>query len=460
MTEPLNKKDPGRDTETVDFEQQLHDYQHRIANILESFTDGFFELDHDWKVTYWNKEAERMLHMPREKMIGSNLWEIYGEAVPLKFFSEYHKAVETNTAVRFEEFFAPHQMWLEVAAFPSGDGLSVYFKDITASKESIAILKSERQKYSDLFNLSPVPQWVYDFDTLAFLDVNEAAIIHYGYSRAEFLGMTIREVRPKEDLPSFDQMYCTEVVPGFFNKSFVRHQKKNGQLMSVCVEGNSVSFEGKNARLVMVIDRTGEIEAGKALEDSIKRFQIVSKATSDAIWDWNMQTGEVLWNQGIKGIFGYKEICSTEKWWQENVHPEDLPKVLQKISLLISSKKTKLKMEYRFRGADGSYRFILDRSFMIFNEERKAVRMIGSMQDITERVSHLKAIEAQNRRLKEISWIQSHKVRSPLAKILGLVSLIAANDKDLPAIRELIPLLQLSAEQLDQVLKEIVDKTE
>ena len=88
------------------------------------------------------------------------------------------------------------------------------------------------------------------------------------------------------------------------------------------------------------------------------------------------------------------------------------------------------------------------------------VRMIGSMQDVTERVSDLNAIKDQNGRLQEISWIQSHKVRSPLAKILGLVSLMQLSETDLPAINELIPMLASSAEELDEVLKEIVKKTE
>lgn len=233
MTQDQNQIKFPLDSGAIDFEEQLNRYQNRISNILESFTDAFFEVDSNWIVTYWNKEAERLLLMPRERIIGRNLWEEFEVAIPLKFFAEYHRAVEHNIAVRFEEFFEPRNLWVEVAAFPSGTGLSVYFKDITANKNVLAVLRQEKQKYNDLFNLSPVPQWVYDTETLNFLDVNQAAITHYGYSREEFLAMTIRDIRPEEDITALEEILCTDVVPGLFNKSSVPSDKSRGSSISL-----------------------------------------------------------------------------------------------------------------------------------------------------------------------------------------------------------------------------------
>lgn len=447
------------DREDLSFEQQLHNYQKRVSNILESFTDGFFEVDKNWKVTYWNKEAENMLRMPRRHIVGKNLWEVYKDAIPLKFFTEYHKAMAGNVSVRFEEFFPRKNMWLEVAAFPSGEGLSIYFKDITEGKNAIVTLQNERQKYVELFNLSPVPQWVYDVDTLQFLDVNQAAIEHYGYSRMEFMKMTIADIRPEEDQEILSDILSNRITTGIFNKSIVRHVKKNGQHIHVYVAGNTVWFEDKNARLVMVIDRTEEMQAKKAMEESIERFNIVSKATSDAIWDWNIETDEITWNRGITGIFGYREKYYDSKWWRHHIHPDDLKVMLRKINGIIRNRKHRLQNEYRFRAADGTYKFVQDRAFLLFNKDGVPVRMIGSMQDITSQVQHTHAIEAHNTRLQEISWLQSHKVRSPLAKILGLVSLLEDDELDMETLKEFLPYLKRSAEELDEVHKEIVKKT-
>jgi PAS domain S-box-containing protein len=459
--EPIKNVECSESEEGGDlsFEKQLRNYQKRIANILESFTDAFFEVDEEWTVVYWNQEAEKMMSMPRDKIISQNLWEVFKDAIPLKFYTEYHRAMEENVSVRFEEFFPPMQMWIEVAAFPSGTGLSVYFKDITEKKNSVIKLQDERKKYLELFNLSPLPQWVYDLDSLRFLSVNEAAIRHYGYSKVEFLEMTILDVRPEEDMDGLFNILASEVTVGLFNKSTVRHVKKNGELIHVCVEGNSVAFEGKKARLVMIIDRTAEISAKQAMEESIERYNIVSKATSDAIWDLNILTGQMTWNRGIAGIFGYKKTSYSDKWWRSHVHPDDLDEVTAKLKCLIEHKEERMKAEYRFRCADGSYKCVQDRAFLLFNEVGQPVRMIGSMQDITEHVNHVKAIEEQNARLLEISWIQSHKIRSPLSKILGLVSLMELEDADLSTIKELIPNLKASSEELDMVLKEILQKT-
>ncbi len=209
----------------------------------------------------------------------------------------------------------------------------------------------------------------------------------------------------------------------------------------------------------MVIDRTVEVRAKKAMEESIARFNLVSKATSDAIWDWDMVTGEMIWNQGIKGIFGYQQTVYSESWWQSKVHPDDLERVKANLRQLIEKKETRLSVEYRFKRADGSYRCILDRAFIMFNDEGMPIRMIGSMQDVTERIHQLKAIEEQNAKLKEISWIQSHNIRGPLSSILGLVTLIKGMDPADPEAMIYVGHLETAAKQLDDVLKDIVRKT-
>lgn len=131
-------------------EQRLIDYQKKISNILESFTDGFFEVDADWTVIYWNKEAERLLDKPREEIIGQNLWQAYQDAIPLKFYTEYHKALEQNISVRFEEYFPPFDLWVEVAAFPTGSGLSVYFKDITDRVRHMKAIEEQNRRLSEI----------------------------------------------------------------------------------------------------------------------------------------------------------------------------------------------------------------------------------------------------------------------------------------------------------------------
>ena len=148
----MKKPNPNQilDDGSMNHEQELNNYKKRIAHILESFTDAFFEVSADWTILYWNKEAERLLDMPREIAVGQNLWQLYPEAVGLKFYTEYHRAIKMKTAVRFEEYYPPKEVWLEVSAFPDGNGLSIYFKNITERVNHLQAIEKQNLKLKEI----------------------------------------------------------------------------------------------------------------------------------------------------------------------------------------------------------------------------------------------------------------------------------------------------------------------
>lgn len=127
--------------ENQEAEKALKQAYEENTTILESIGDGFFAVDHDWTVTYWNNMAEQMLEMKRDQILGENLWEHYQEAVSLEFYTQYHKAMRENVSVNFEEYFPPLSKWFEVNAYPSEAGLSVFFLDVTERKASEQRLK-------------------------------------------------------------------------------------------------------------------------------------------------------------------------------------------------------------------------------------------------------------------------------------------------------------------------------
>ncbi|MCB7129040.1 MAG: response regulator [Candidatus Brocadiales bacterium] len=117
-------------------EEELQESSTRTIQILESITDAFFTLDHKWRFVYLNSEAERLLLRKREELIGNNVWEEFPEAVGSTFYNEYHRAISEQVTVAFEEFYPPLNTWFEVHAYPSKDGLSVYFRDITERRRT------------------------------------------------------------------------------------------------------------------------------------------------------------------------------------------------------------------------------------------------------------------------------------------------------------------------------------
>lgn len=122
--------------ENEDAEQALEDAFEEKNEILESIGDAFFAVDKNWTVTYWNNIAEQLLGMPKEKIVGENLWDMYKDAVELDFYNQYHEAMENQVMVHFEEYYPGTGNWFEVSAYPSASGLSVFFKDVTDRKDS------------------------------------------------------------------------------------------------------------------------------------------------------------------------------------------------------------------------------------------------------------------------------------------------------------------------------------
>jgi PAS domain S-box-containing protein len=139
------------------------------------------------------------------------------------------------------------------------------------------------------------------------------------------------------------------------------------------------------------------------IKESNERYDIVSKATSDTIWDWKIQEDSMTWNKGIEGVFGYKqdEVGKSSKWWFDNIHPEDSIKMSIKLYSFTEQKTEKWQDQYRFKCSDGSYKYVLDRGFILKDENGKSVRMIGAIQDITKQ-------KEEEQRLKQLETVITH----------------------------------------------------
>jgi diguanylate cyclase (GGDEF)-like protein/PAS domain S-box-containing protein len=110
----------------------------RLTATLESITDAFLMLDREWNLSYLNGEAERLLKVSRHEVLGRNVWEVFPEAVGGPYYRAYHKAVATGISVSFEEHYAPLDLWTEIRAYPSEEGLAIYFLDISQRKATEA----------------------------------------------------------------------------------------------------------------------------------------------------------------------------------------------------------------------------------------------------------------------------------------------------------------------------------
>ncbi|MGK7369708.1 MAG: PAS domain S-box protein [Candidatus Halalkalibacterium sp. M3_1C_030] len=133
--------------------------------ILERITQAFFAINKEWTVTYWNNQAEKVIGLSHTKVLGNNLWELFPEAKKQDFFHQFKKAIEQQIFITFEEYYPPLKAWFEVQTYPSSDGLSVFFRDITESKNAKIKLANSEERLRLATEQADIAVWEYDFNT-------------------------------------------------------------------------------------------------------------------------------------------------------------------------------------------------------------------------------------------------------------------------------------------------------
>jgi two-component system, NarL family, sensor histidine kinase UhpB len=182
---------------------------------------------------------------------------------------------------------------------------------------------------------------------------------------------------------------------------------------------------GQLSRLIgFMQDITERKLAEESIRKSNERYQFVNKATLDVIWEWDFYTGAGLWGEGLVTMFGYAEdkLKYDESWQAEYIHPEDRERVSKNIEYHLENKIQNWQDEYRFRSADGSYRFVYDRGFILFDKENRPYRMIGAMTDMTEKRRLEKEVAEhdlyQQKLITEVTIEAQEKQRNELGREL------------------------------------------
>ena len=155
-----------------------------LHSVLESISDGFFALDPRWRFHYVNQAAERFLRRPRSELLGQSIWAVFPEALGTRFQHEYERALQTRQAAHFEEYYPPMAAWFEVHAYPSTQGLAVYFRDVTQRQKAQEAILRAKQDWERTFDSVP--------DLIAILDPQHR-VVRANRAMAQRLGMTAEQ---------------------------------------------------------------------------------------------------------------------------------------------------------------------------------------------------------------------------------------------------------------------------
>ena len=241
------------------------------------------------------------------------------------------------------------------------------------------------------FDSNPSPMWIADQERLCFLEVNKAALDHYGYTREEFLSLSPLQIRPEEDYAKFNNTVFKEITV-LTNLGVSRHLKKDGTIIKVEIFANDITFKGEKARLIMAHDVTEKLLAEGKLQQSQAHLLASQRISNTGSWEMtftdlnDLSSNEVYWSDQAFRIFGHEpeNMQATRQFYLSHVHDEDIKNIRDILADTISS-KSDYKSEHRMIRADGIERIVrLFGKLELDPETNVPVKIIGTIQDVTE----------------------------------------------------------------------------
>lgn len=364
-----------------------------------------------------------------------------------------------------------------------------------------------------MFENNPLPMWVYDRETLAFLAVNEAAVRHYGYSREQFLGMTIKNIRPACDVPHLVQ-HTGRSRSDLHQAGHWRHRKQDGTLIDVEIITHDLRFNQRPARLVLVYDITERKRAERALRESERRLELFFSQSLDGFFFMMLDT-PVRWDetvnkdQVLEYVFAHQRLTKVNDallaqygatrnallgLTPADLFQHDIP--YGKAVWRRFFDAGRLHVETEERKLDGSVLWIEGDYICLYDQDGRITGHFGIQRDISERKraeealrrSHLEleskimertatleaeirerkraesklreakeVAEAANRAKSEFLANMSHELRTPLNSVLGYAQILRQHGTLLPKQRKALSIIEQSGEHLLGLINEILD---
>lgn len=281
-----------------------------------------------------------------------------------------------------------------------------YYEQLNLVKQlSEEQIKTTKEEYKALFNHSPLPMWIFDIDSYQFLKVNEAACVLYGFSHQEFLSMTIKDIRPKEDVLYLEKMMVHTIKHEQYTfPENIRHIKKNGDVIQVKVKITFVTFNGKKARLVSIVDMTADVEMQNKLIETNSKLQVASEIAGLGYWSNNLVNSEIQWSDELYKIFEVNP--QTFKLNFDNIkalfHPDYQLNFDVNFNSYFKDDIVK-EREQKIIAGSGNVKWILERLFLIRDKNGNPIKIQGIALDITKRKLHEQEISESNERFKILS---------------------------------------------------------
>ncbi len=391
----------------------------RVTRILESITDAFYALDRDWRFTYINPQAEPLLRRSRDELLGKVVWDEFPESVGSAFDRMYHEALATGRAVTLEEYYPPRARWFEVRAYPSADGLSVYFRDVTERRRADEALRLANARLDLALRGSNIrigelnmPDGVLENGRWESISAGEDAYAHIdraGWPTDFATVMSFVHPDDRERGERAIRAHLSGQTREFQAEYRVRN--KDGSYYWRLARGVAVrDAEGGAIRfMISSVDITELKRIEEALRESEQRFRTLTEALPQLVWTCRPDGDcDYLSRQWVE----YTGVAEDEQLgdrWVEALHPDDRERTMACWRAALDG-RAPYDIEHRIRAADGTYRWFQARGLPLRDELSRIVKWFGTCTDIDDQKRAEEALRESERRFRTLAEAVPHMV--------------------------------------------------
>ncbi len=442
-------RDRTEDARSLIAEAMVNGARRALGGINQGGGTVLFSLDADCRVTVVSGDIERIFALSEAELIGRRFQDVLPRLWAGEIGKRLRDALSASLSFSFVHLDTAEHKWFDVKVHASPEGSAICLRDITeqlAQRQHLQLLEAAIARQDEIVIVTDVkpidgplgPRIVY---------VNDAFVRLTGYSREEVIGKTPRILQgPRTQRHELDRI----------RRALESWQPIRAELINYTKDGREFWQE---LDIVPLADSTGwythwvaiqrDVTARKQAEAEFRlqeeRFRLVTKATHDVIWDWDASTGELWLNDEFAVQFGPDPEGTDLSLdpWERRLHPDDRDRILLRMREVIEGIGLRWLEEYRFLRWDGSAVHVLDRGFVLRDDNGQVIRMIGSMVDVTER-RKLEERLRQSQRLEAIGQLTggvAHDFNNLLTVILGNAEMLAdmlSDQKPLAALAEVI----------------------